>query len=76
MAVRLRPQDHLHNICIRGPIYSRGLDGTWWMIALDLFVAANIFPGGGSPVADIFAVALALALFALLYWAIELIDRI
>jgi hypothetical protein len=46
------------------------------MITLDLFVAANIFPGGGSPVADIFAIAIAIALFALLYWAIELIDRI
>jgi hypothetical protein len=46
------------------------------MISLDLFTAANIFPGGGSPVADVFAVAIAIALFALLYWAIELIDRI
>jgi len=25
---------------------------------------------------DLFAIALALALFALLYWAIELIDRV
>lgn len=37
---------------------------------------ANIFPGGGSPLADVFAVAIALLMFALLYWAIELIDRI
>ena len=38
--------------------------------------AANIFPGGGGPIADIFSIALAIAMFALLYWAIELIDRI
>jgi hypothetical protein len=37
---------------------------------------ADIFPGGGGPLADVFSVALAVALFALLYWAIELIDRI
>jgi hypothetical protein len=37
---------------------------------------ADLFPGGGSPVADVFAIALAVALFALLYWAIDLIDRI
>jgi hypothetical protein len=37
---------------------------------------ADIFPGGGSPLADVFSLALAVALFALLYWAIELIDRI
>jgi hypothetical protein len=37
---------------------------------------ADIFPGGGSPVADVFAIAIAIALFALLYWAIDLIDRI
>jgi hypothetical protein len=41
-----------------------------------LFGLADIFPGGGSPVADIFAIAIAIALFALLYWAIDLIDRI
>jgi hypothetical protein len=41
-----------------------------------LFLAANIFPGGGGPLADAFAVAIALILFALLYWAIDLIDRI
>jgi hypothetical protein len=39
-------------------------------------VLANIFPGGGSPIADVFAIVLAVALFALLYWAIDLIDRI
>jgi hypothetical protein len=37
---------------------------------------ADIFPGGGSPVADLFSVALAVAMFALLYWLIGLIDRI
>ncbi|MFN8215358.1 MAG: hypothetical protein U0R71_02075 [Solirubrobacterales bacterium] len=37
---------------------------------------AEIFPGGGGPFADAFAIALAVALFALLYWAIDLIDRI
>jgi hypothetical protein len=37
---------------------------------------ADIFPGGGSPIADAFAVAIACVLFALLFWAIDLIDRI
>jgi hypothetical protein len=37
---------------------------------------ADIFPGGGSPVADLFSIALAVAMFALLYWLIGLIDRI
>jgi preprotein translocase subunit SecE len=37
---------------------------------------ADIFPGGGSPAADVLAVAIAVALFALLYWAIDLIERI
>jgi hypothetical protein len=41
-----------------------------------LSVLADIFPGGGGPLADAFAVALSVALFALLYWAIDLIDRI
>ena len=41
-----------------------------------LLVLADIFPGGGSPVADVFAIALAIVLFALLYWAIDLIERI
>ena len=39
-------------------------------------VLADIFPGGGSPLADAFAIAIAVILFALLYWAIDLIDRI
>jgi hypothetical protein len=37
---------------------------------------ADIFPGGGSPVADVFAIVIALVLFALLFWAIDLVDRI
>lgn len=37
---------------------------------------ADIFPGGGGPLADFFAIAIAIALFALLYWAIDLIERI
>jgi preprotein translocase subunit SecE len=37
---------------------------------------ANIFPGGGSPIADVFAIVLSVILFALCYWAIDLIDRI
>ena len=42
----------------------------------DPAVLADIFSGGGSPVADAFAIAIAIVLFALLYWAIDLIDRI
>lgn len=41
-----------------------------------MLVAADIFPGGGSPLADVFSVALAVGLFALLYWAIDLLDRV
>lgn len=41
-----------------------------------MLVLSNIFPGGGSPVADAFAIVLAVVLFALLYWSIDLIDRI
>jgi len=37
---------------------------------------ANLFPGGGGPLADVFSVAIAVVLFAALYWAVELIDRI
>jgi hypothetical protein len=37
---------------------------------------ADIFPGGGGPLADVLSVVLALVLFALLFWAIDLIDRI
>jgi hypothetical protein len=41
-----------------------------------LVVLSDIFPGGGGPLADAVAIAIAIALFALLYWAIDLIDRI
>ena len=41
-----------------------------------LSVLADIFPGGGGPLADLFSIAIAVGLFALLYWAIDLIDRI
>jgi hypothetical protein len=41
-----------------------------------VLVLADIFPGGGGPLADAFALVLALILFAFLYWAIDLIDRI
>jgi preprotein translocase subunit SecE len=41
-----------------------------------VLLSADIFPGGGGVPADLFAVAIAVALFALLYWAIDLIDRI
>jgi hypothetical protein len=41
-----------------------------------VLVPADIFPAGGGPLADAFSVALAVGLFALLYWAIDLIDRI
>lgn len=37
---------------------------------------ADIFPGGGSPLADVFSIAIAVAMFAVLYWLISLIDRI
>jgi preprotein translocase subunit SecE len=41
-----------------------------------MLVPADIFPRGGGPVADVFAIALSVALFALIFWAIDLIDRI
>jgi hypothetical protein len=41
-----------------------------------VFVCADLFPGGGGLLADVFSIALAVGLFALLYWAIDLIDRI
>jgi hypothetical protein len=37
---------------------------------------SDIFPGGGSPLADVFSIFCAVVLFALLFWAIDLIDRI
>ena len=41
-----------------------------------MLLLADIFPGGGSPIADVFSIAIAIAMFALLYWLISLIDRI
>jgi hypothetical protein len=41
-----------------------------------VLVLADLFPGGGSPIADVFAIVLSVGLFALVYWAIDLIDRI
>jgi hypothetical protein len=41
-----------------------------------LSVLADIFPGGGGPLADLFAIVIAVGIFAFLYWAIDLIDRI
>ena len=41
-----------------------------------LLSLADIFPGGGGPLADVFAIAIAVGIFALLFWAIDLIDRI
>jgi hypothetical protein len=41
-----------------------------------VFIGADIFPGGGGVPADLFAIVCAVVLFALLFWAIDLIDRI
>ena len=41
-----------------------------------MLVIANIFPGGGGVPADLVAVVVALVTFAVLYLAIDLIDRI
>jgi hypothetical protein len=41
-----------------------------------VLIGADIFPGGGGIAADLFSIVLAIGLFALLYWAIGLIDRI
>ncbi len=39
-------------------------------------VLASVFSGGGSPLADVTAIAIAIAAFALIYWAIDLLDKI
>jgi hypothetical protein len=39
-------------------------------------VFASAFSGGGTPVADVAAIVLAIAAFALLLWVIELMDRV
>jgi hypothetical protein len=41
-----------------------------------LALTASVFSGGGSPIADAVAVGIAVITFVLLFWAIELIDRI
>ena len=37
---------------------------------------ASFTSGGGTPAADVLAIAIAVATFALLFWAIDLIDRV
>jgi hypothetical protein len=37
---------------------------------------ASFLSGGGTPLADVVAIAIAIVTFALLFWAIDLIDRI
>jgi hypothetical protein len=37
---------------------------------------ASFLSGGGTPLADLVSVVIAVATFALLWWAIDLIDRI
>lgn len=59
----------------RGAEFTRSLRGRAHD-RLVLSVLADIFPGGGGPLADVFSIAIAVGLFALLYWAIDLIDRI
>jgi hypothetical protein len=39
-------------------------------------LVASVFSGGGTPLADAVAVAVAIVTFAFLFWAIDLIDRI
>ena len=37
---------------------------------------ASVFDGGGTPAADVVAIAIAVVTFVFLFWAIDLIDRI
>jgi hypothetical protein len=37
---------------------------------------ASFLSGGGTPLADVVAIAIAIVTFAFLFWAIDLIDRI
>jgi hypothetical protein len=39
-------------------------------------VLASVFSGGGGLVADVVAIAIAVVVFAALYWAIDLVGRI
>jgi hypothetical protein len=41
-----------------------------------VLIGADIFPGGGGIPADLFSIFCAVVLFALLFWVIDLIDRI
>jgi hypothetical protein len=45
-------------------------------LSIQPLLVAGVFSGGGSPAADAVAVGIAVITFALLLWAIELIDRI
>ncbi len=37
---------------------------------------ADAFSGGGGPLADVTAIVIAIVAFALIYWAIDLLDKI
>jgi hypothetical protein len=39
-------------------------------------VVASFLSGGGTPLADIVAIAISLVAFALLWWLIDLMDRV
>lgn len=43
---------------------------------MDLVPIASFLSGGGSPLADVVAIVIALVTFVFLFWAIDLIDRI
>ena len=45
-------------------------------IILDGLPLASFLSGGGTPLADVVAVAVAVVTFGFLFWAIDLIDRI
>lgn len=45
-------------------------------IPAGLPLIASLFGGGGTPAADVIAIAIAIVTFAFLFWAIDLIDRI
>ena len=46
------------------------------MMPLSCSPLRTSFPVAAVPIADIFAIAISVGLFALVYWAIDLIDRI
>lgn len=45
-------------------------------MAAALIPIASFLSGGGTPLADVVAIVIAVLTFAFLFWAIELIDRI